>query len=202
MKKKPPEKKLRKTETQLNTWLLPACSGVFAILYGITHYRGWLVLFTGVTLGWLAALFWVRSLSRHLRIERKLQMAWATVGDSVHEDLKVVNQSFLPAVWVEVLDTSETLVRPVRLVTDVEAHATRTRHLSHLCRKRGLYTLGPTRLRTGDPFGIFTLTIHDDQASTILVTPPIIPLTQLRIAPGGWAGDQRRRRGVSGTGHQ
>ena len=136
------------------------------------------------------------SLARNLRIERKLHMAWATVGDSVHEDLKVVNKSFLPAVWMEVMDTSDTLVRPIRLVADVEAHAAWNRHLSHLCRRRGLYTLGPTRLRTGDPFGIFTLTIHDHHASTILVTPPLIPLTQLRIAPGGWAGDQRRRRGV------
>jgi uncharacterized protein (DUF58 family) len=91
------------------------------------------------------------------------------------------------------VDISATLVAPVRLVSDVDRHAARTRRPSHLARQRGLYALGPTRLRTGDPFGIYTLTIHDQHSSTVLVTPPTLPLTQLRISPGGWAGDRQRR---------
>ena len=56
--------------------------------------------------------------------------------------------------------------------------------------------MGPTRLRTGDPFGIYTLTIHDQHSSTILVTPPQLPLSQLKIPPSGWAGGRKRRREV------
>ena len=196
MKTQPAKVTQREKEIRLNIWLLPVFSGVFAILYGLTSYRGWLVFFTGITLAWLLALFWVLWLARNLHIERELHLAWATVGDSVHETLKIVNRGFLPAVWVEVVDTSETLATPLRLVAEIEAHATWTRHPAHLCRWRGLYTLGPTRLRTGDPFGIFTLTIRDQHINTILVTPPLLPLRQLRVVPGGWAGDQRRRRGV------
>jgi uncharacterized protein (DUF58 family) len=96
------------------------------------------------------------------------------------------------------MDASETLATPLRLVAEVEAHATWSRHPAHFCQRRGLYTLGPTRLRTGDPFGIFSLTIHDQHTSTILVTPPLLALKDLRIKPGGWAGDQRRRGGVLG----
>lgn len=184
----------RETELHLNLWLLPFLIGTFAVFYGLTGYRGWLVFFIGTTGVWMLALLWVHSLKRNLHVERKLHLAWATVGDSVHEQLKVINNGPLPALWVEIIDTSSTLATPIRLVSDVEAHASRTRHPSHLCRRRGLYTLGPTRLRTGDPFGIYTLTIHDDHSSTILVTPPLLPLAQLRIAPGGGAGDQRRRR--------
>jgi uncharacterized protein (DUF58 family) len=186
----------RETECHLNTRLLPILVGVLAILYGLTGYRGWLVFFLGTAGAWLLAALWVRSLKRSLSIERKIQLAWATVGDSLHEQLKVINNSWLPAIWVEITDASATLAAPIRLVSDVAPHTTRTRHPSHLCRRRGLYTLGPTRLRTGDPFGIYTLTLYDQHSSTILVTPPLLPLTQLRIAPGGWAGDQRRRRGA------
>jgi uncharacterized protein (DUF58 family) len=186
----------REKEIRLNIWLLPVMSGIFAMLYALTSYRGWLVFFTGITLAWLLGLAWVLLLARKLHMERELHVAWATVGDSVHETLRIVNKGFLPAVWVEVRDSSETLATPLRLVGEVEAHSTWTRHPAHHCRQRGLYTLGPTWLRTGDPFGIFTLTIHDQHTSTILVTPPLLSLRQLKVIPGGWAGDQRRRRGV------
>jgi uncharacterized protein (DUF58 family) len=66
----------------------------------------------------------------------------------------------------------------------------------HLFRRRGFYTLGPTRLRTSDPFGIYTLTLHDQHSSSILVMPPQLSLTQLKLAVGGWAGDRHRRRGA------
>ena len=198
MKTQPAVSPQREKEIRLNNWLLPVFSGIFAILYAFTGYRGWLVFFTGISLAWLLALAWVLVLARKLYIKRELHLAWASVGETLHETLKVVNASFLPAVWVELTDASETLATPLRLVAEVEAHASWTRHPVHICRRRGLYSLGPTRLRSGDPFGIFTLTLHDRHASTILVTPPLLPLRGLKITPGGRAGDQRRRRGGLG----
>ena len=193
MSKKQSENNERQTERQLNTWLLPVFVVVFAILYVWTGYRGWLVFLIGIGGAWLLAALWIHTLEQGLSIERKLHLAWATVGDTLHEQLKVINKGWLPAVWVEIVDVSATLVAPVRLVSDVDYHATRTRHPSHLARQRGLYTLGPTRLRTGDPFGIYTLTIQDRHSSAVLVTPPTLPLSQLRIIPGGWTGDRQRR---------
>lgn len=183
-----------KSERQLNVRLLPVFVVVLAILYALTHYRGWLVFLIGTAGLWLLAFLWVYSLERGLSIERKIHMAWANVGDSVPEQLMVVNKSRFPAVWVEITDEVDTWVAPIRLVSDVGPRLTRRRHPSHLFKRRGLYTLGPTRLRTGDPFGIYSLTLHDQHSSTILVTPPQLPLTRLKIAPGGWAGDRQRRR--------
>jgi uncharacterized protein (DUF58 family) len=187
------ERNERQTERKLNTHLLPIFVVFLALLYGWTGYRGWLVLLIGIGGAWLLATLWILVLERGLSIERKLHLAWATVGDTLHEQLKVINKGWLPAVWVEIVDISTTLVAPVRLVSDVDYHATRTRRPSHLARRRGLYTLGPTRLRTGDPFGIYTLTIQDRHSSTVLVTPPILLLPQLHIVPGGWTGDRQRR---------
>ena len=84
---------------------------------------------------------------------------------------------------------------PLRIVSDCASHSVRTRHMSHLFKQRGLYTLGPTRLRSADPLGIFTITLYDHQASTILVTPPVLSLTQLKIPSGGISGDERHRGG-------
>jgi uncharacterized protein (DUF58 family) len=185
---------VQKSERQLNMRLLPVFVGALAILYGLTGYRGWLVFLIGTAGLWLLSFLWVYSLERGLSIERKIHLAWANVGDSVPEQLMVVNKSRFPAVWVEITDETDTRVAPIRLVSDVGPRLTRRRHPSHLFKRRGQYSLGPTRLRTGDPFGIYSLTLHDQHSSTILVTPPQLPLTQLRIAPGGWAGDRQRRR--------
>jgi uncharacterized protein (DUF58 family) len=200
VKTKTREKRLeyneRSTERHLNTWFLPVCVAVFAILYIWTGYRGWLAFLSGTGGVWLLATLWVYFLQRGLSIERKVHLAWATVGDSVPEELKLINRSHLPALWVEIVDEAETLETPVRLVSDVESQATHRRQLVHLFNRRGFYTLGPTRLRTGDPFGIYGLTLWDWHSSNILITPPQLPLTQLKLASGGWTSDQQRRSGI------
>jgi uncharacterized protein (DUF58 family) len=111
----------------------------------------------------------------------------------VPELLEIVNTSLFPAVWLEVVDESDALVEPLRLVSDVGSRSIRRRSTVHQFKRRGLYTLGPTRLRTGDPFGVYTLTLRDQHSSTILVTPPQLSLSQIRISPGGWTGDRKRR---------
>ena len=191
-----PKTNTKQTELQLNTWLLPFLVAGFAVLYILTAFRGWLIFFIGFTGVWLLAFLWVTSLKRNLHLERKLHLAWATAGDSVQEELKLVNNSWLPAIWVEINDNANTQSTSVRMVSDVGANSSRTRFLSHLYKQRGLYTLGPTTLRAGDPFGIYTLTIHESHADTILITPPLLPMTHLRVKPGGWAGDQRQQRGA------
>ena len=125
--------------------LLPILIILFAIVYVLTEYRGWLVLFLGFSGAWLLAALWMRSLERNLQIVRKLHLAWASVGESVPEQLKLINSGWLPATWVEITDASSSLETPLRLVSDVAQHSSRTRHPSHLFRRRGLYHLGPTR---------------------------------------------------------
>ncbi len=186
----------RTVERELNVKLLPALVGIFGILYLLTGFRGWLVFFIGTLALWLLAILWINALEHSLSIERRIHLAWATAGESVPEELSVINKSRLPALWVEIVDEAETLDTPIRLVSDVESNASRRRHPVHLFKRRGFYTLGPTRLRTSDPFGIYTLTLHDQHSSSILVMPPLLSLTQLKLAVGGWAGDRQRRRGV------
>jgi uncharacterized protein (DUF58 family) len=191
-----PSIKTSKSELKLNIWLLPLLAGIFAVLYTFTGFRGWLIFFVGLAAAWLLALLWVLSLRRNLRIERHLHLAWATVGDSIQEELILINRSWLSAVWVEISDTSPALSTPMNFISDIGSRSLRRRYMSHQCKQRGLYTLGPTRLRTSDPFGIFTLTIFDYHSDTILVTPPLLPMNKIRIAPAGWAGDNQHKLGA------
>ena len=193
--KKSSESPIPKVERRLNLRLLPVLIGILAVLYVLTGFRGWLVFFIGMAGAWLVAWLWTRSLAKNLRVERKIHLAWATVGESVPEQVRLINHGWLPALWVEITDESASLESPLRMVSDVGRHSTRNRNLSHLFTHRGVYTLGPTHLRSSDPFGIYTLTMHDPSASTILVTPPVLSLSHIKIPSGGWSGEERYRRG-------
>ncbi len=195
LNKKSSQKSSRQVESRLNVILLPILVIALGILYILTGFRGWLIFTIGTAGAWLIAGVWIYSLRRNLRIERKIHLAWATAGESVPEQVKLINRGWLPALWVEITDESASLESPLRMVSDVAQHSSRTRHLNHLFKRRGLYTLGPTLLRCGDPLGIYTLTMNDQNASTILVTPPILSLSQIKIPTGGWSGDERHRAG-------
>jgi len=195
LNEKDSKKSLRQVERHLNLRLLPIWIGVLAILYILTGFRGWLVFFLGTAGALMIALIWIHSMERNLWIKRKIHLAWVTVGESIPEEVKLINRGWLPAIWVEITDESASLESPLRMVSDVAHHSSRNRHLNHLFKWRGLYTLGPTQLRCGDPFGIYTLTLNNQHTRTILVTPPILPLSLLKIPTGGWSGDERHRRG-------
>jgi uncharacterized protein (DUF58 family) len=198
LRTKPAHKKIRQVERRLNVWLLPVLSLVLLALYLLSGFKGWLIFTIGIGGAWLLALFWILSLERTLRIERKVDLAWATVGESVPEEIKLVNRGILPALWVELTDESSSIESPLRLVSEAAQHSRRSRHFNHIFKRRGLYTLGPTRLRCGDPFGIYTLTMKDQHSSSILVTPPVLPLSDLKLPTGGLTGDERHRRGYIG----
>ena len=137
------KRSVKRSERRLQVRLLPVLVGVLAILYGLTGYRGWLVFLIGMASLWLLAFLWVYSLEHGLKIERKIHLAWASVGDSVPEQLEVANTSRFPAIWIEITDATGKHVAPIRLVSDVGSHTTRRRHPSHLFQRRGFYTLGP-----------------------------------------------------------
>jgi uncharacterized protein (DUF58 family) len=53
--------------------------------------------------------------------------------------------------------------------------------------------LGPTSLRSSDPFGVFTVKVHNPASRSLLVMPPIVPLPAIQISPGGRTGEGRPR---------
>ena len=60
--------------------------------------------------------------------------------------------------------------------------------------RRGSYRLGALRVRTGDPFGLFTTEMIVGQATSIVVFPEVVPLPQWRLPPSPLDGTARMRR--------
>lgn len=154
----------------------------------------WIALLTAFGSACLLAFFWSRSLGRGLHLEREMRFGWAQVGDRLEERFTLANQSWLPALWVEIADGSSLPDHHASQVTAIGGQSRNSWRVKTTCTRRGIFTLGPTRLRTGDPLGLFQVELELPGATHLMVMPPVVPLPAIEVAPGGRAGEGRRSR--------
>ncbi len=178
---------------KLNTWLLPALVGVTLLADIFTLYRGWRVIFVGLGLALAASYLWARALAYGLKLTREMRFGWAQVGDRLVERFTLLNAGWAPAVWVEVQDESTMPDYHVSRGTGFSGSNSLRWHTEAQCQQRGLFILGPTRLETGDPLGVFSVTLDYPATMPLLVLPPIVPLPEIEVAPGGRSGDGHPR---------
>lgn len=166
----------------LGVLLVAAMVTTSPIAYWLLYALGGLVLLSYV---------WTRNAARSLALRRRLRGHQITVGDEVQEDFELVNTSRLPILLVEVDDHSE-LPGYQASVAESLGPRQRKRWISRgLAERRGLYGLGPTDLRVGDPFGIFSSERRIDVRTTIVVYPPISIMADVAIPAGSMVGTSR-----------
>lgn len=179
------------SEIRLNSPLLPVLVGLAIIMQLVDSSRIWMTLL--VTLGgvWIISYLWARQLATHLKVKREMRYGWAQVGDLLEERITLTNTGPFPALWIEVVDHSDIPGYKASVVSQVSGQAKNQWKTQGSCTRRGLFTLGPTSLHTSDPFGIYQIHVHDPSSATLMVTPPVVPLPLIQVAPGGRAGSGR-----------
>jgi len=126
-----------------------------------------------------------------LRVEPSSQRAFP--GETVPIGFVLANATWLPMTWVRVgLDLPWKLVRGFapesrfhrdnwQWATSLGAGQTLEWKHGLVCRARGEYRLGPVRLESGDPFGIYPLVKVAPLEGTMLVYPRIVPANSLKL---------------------
>jgi uncharacterized protein (DUF58 family) len=185
---KQPESRLR-----LRTWLLPVLVGLSLVMQLVAPYRGWRILLVGLGGMWLLSYLWARSLARGLQLVREMRFGWAQVGDEMVERFTLSNDGWAPALWAEVVDHSTLPGYRAGRGTRVSGGRSVRWHTKTVCTRRGLFILGPASLRTGDPFGLYTVTLHYPASLPLMVLPPIVPLPTIEVSPGGRTGEGHPR---------
>jgi uncharacterized protein (DUF58 family) len=94
--------------------------------------------------------------------------------------------------WLEVDDHSNLPGYTAGRVTSIPGNQTMEWKTDGTCTRRGLFNLGPTTLRSGDPLGLCSLELTHPNSTILLVLPPVLPLPAIEIAAGGRAGEGRR----------
>lgn len=174
---------------KLKQRLLPMTVGLLLVLQLLVPYRAWVVLLVGLGGVWLIGALWARSLASGLRVTRETRFSWKQVGDTLLERYTLTNDGWAPAEWLELIDHSTLLGSTV--VMGVPGQSSLRRHKQVTCRRRGLFTLGPTTLRSGDPFGIYEVEVHDPSTASLMVMPPIVQLPGVEVGPGRRTGEGR-----------
>lgn len=194
-----------RTTTRLQKPLVAWLTGVCLFMQIIDASPIWQTLLVVLGGTWLISWLWVRSLAGGLVFSRRMRYGWTQVGDHLEERFSLAQNSWAPATWLEIEDQSDLPDHEAGRATGVEAHSETAWKVESVCTRRGVYTLGPTRLYSSDPFGIYKVTIDDPTSRLIMVVPPVINLPGIQIAPGGRSGDGHPRpytleRSVSSSG--
>ncbi len=174
---------------KLNIRVLPLLCVLLAVLFLIDSYKGWSFLLIALGGLWLVSRYWAKKISEGLTLRREMRFGWAQVGDRLEERFTLTNAARLPAFWVEIIDETNLPGYQANQVRAVSASSESRWQTEGICTHRGLYTLGPTTVKTSDPFGIYTVSIHDPSSATLMVMPPVVPLPPIQVAPGGRAGE-------------
>jgi len=182
------------TRLKLKTPLLPILVFIVLIVRLFDPYAGWTILLVGLGGAWLISWWWARALARALTLRREVRYGWAQVGDRLEERFTLKNQSFFPALWVELVDYSTMPGYKASCATGVGGSAQNSWQMDGVCSRRGLFRHGPASLLTSDPFGIYSVEISAPHSSSLLVMPVIIPLPDTQIPPAGWSAGGRPTR--------
>lgn len=178
---------------KFNGWPLVPLLCLLVALQIISPSRVWMSLLIGLGATVAFSWVWARQMQKHVHLTREKRYTWTRVGDRLEERFSLRDDSPLPALWAEILDGS-TLpgYRPGR-VTGVEGEGVNRWITTGICTQRGVFNLGPTTLRLGDPFGLFTVTRHYPATVPYLVLPAVLSLPGVQVAPGGQLSEGRPR---------
>jgi uncharacterized protein (DUF58 family) len=158
-----------------------------AILFNLAYLLGLLII---ISFAWAwVNLNWVR-LSRNTRTRR------TQVGRPLEERFTVYNTSIVPKLWLEVRDFGNVPGHySSHVVHNLGGRNAYTWRVNTICTERGRYQLGPLRLRTSDPFGLFPMERDFAATTHVVVYPLTFDIHQfalpIGILPGG---DALRRR--------
>ena len=168
-----------------NFWVVVAlliASGGAAAIWGTPiYYR--LVYLWGLVI--VLSYLWTYHSLRGISFTRQARTERQQVGQIFEERFELANPGRISRLWIAVRDTSELPASSgSRLMTQVSARQERSYQAYTWLTRRGLFNLGPTRLESGDIFGLFQSSREYPNTQSLLVTPYLVDLHEF-IVPAG-----------------
>lgn len=143
------------------------------------------------------AMLWARFSLRRLRYERSLPEDHAFPGERIALELRIANRKPLPLPWIEVRErfpasmivdagtefrlAGRADVMQTDWRTSIGGDQRVSRRHELYCPDRGLFEIGPARLRSGDLFGLFSEERVEQRLTRVVVYPRTVPIDDLGL---------------------
>ena len=136
-----------------------------------------------------ASWVWTVAGARKLTVRRETPEGAYEVGEQFGEHLEVTNDSFFGLPWVEVVDRSAVPDYDAGRAISLGGKKQRRWFSEGRFSTRGRFTIGPLRMTTGDPFGLFRRVQEVGGARTVVVYPRLVDIGRVIQGTAESAGD-------------
>lgn len=180
--------------TEILVIILTALIGV-AVLTRETFPLVLAYLFAG---SYLIGRWWPRHSLANIQIQRRFT-DHVFLGEIVPVDIKLANQSLLPAIWLNIRDLHPIDLAERKSFREVVSLASRqkmTLAYELKASRRGYYPIGPMSMESGDIFGWIDTTIHEVGPDYLTVYPRVIPLQSIDLPSHSPLGTLRHRQPI------
>lgn len=144
--------------------------------------------------GLILSYIWSRLSIGAVEIRRFTRSGHSQMGQRVDELFEVTNHSRTPKLWLELTDFSTLPSHDSsRIISNLMRGSRRRWQVRTQCLVRGRYRLGPLRLRSSDPLGLFVQEQHLATQKVIIVYPYTVDLPHFAPVISDLAGDERIR---------
>lgn len=140
------------------------------------------------------AYIWARLNLRGLEVTVERPVDRLQEGGYLETRITLVNRGWFTKLWLEVDDPSDLPGHTVERVLSLGPRAKRTTRVVSRCTRRGLYTVGPVTVTTGDLFGLFRLSRSFGEPQQVLIYPRAVELPNFWVPPAHLPGEGRFRR--------
>jgi uncharacterized protein (DUF58 family) len=150
--------------------VLAAFAGMAALAI-ISGY--WLFYRAAYVLGGLIPLcfLWARMQIGALDVTLERPGDRLQVGQLAEARVRLKSRSSWTKLWLELEDLTDMPGKPARAVMTLPARSVRNWKVSVRCNRRGVYTAGPLKITTGDPFGLFRFSRKFGEGQPLIVLP-------------------------------
>ncbi len=168
---------------------------ILALLSGLVTGRATFFVVAYLLFGvLLLSALWASLSIAGISLGRSTRSRRSQVGHTFTETFYVHNHSWLPKLWLEVNDYSDLPFHNVGRVTPViPPRGTYSWTVETPCYVRGEFRLGPMRVATGDPFGLFEPQRTINATERIIVYPQAVPLMQFDLPAAALSGGDPQR---------
>ena len=184
---------------------------VILILIGVILQEPFLITLSSALFVVLGVAWWWRNHSLDgVSYRRRFHYTRGFPGEQVDLQVEVDNRKLLPISWLRIQDDWEKAVGPIDEDILAPSHIPERGFLTNifslrwyekarrmytlLLRRRGIFSIGPARLDSGDLFGIFEQRSDVGKPEYLTVFPTLLPFTNLGFPSQDPFGDRKSRK--------